>query len=516
MIKNLLRVVISVLVFSPLLAQTTSYNEECTIGVASGAATEDGRPLLWKTRDYISRPDNEVTYNTTMEYAFVAVVNARGTQPWMGLNDQGFAIINSTSSDLPGGSGSISNGELMKIALGNCASVAEFEKFLLKTNDDDRSTQANFGVIDASGAAAIFETGGDVYWKFDANDSTVAPDGIVLRTNFAFNGAAKNGLNNSIYSIERYRRQDILINDFHDGDSLNYRSILRYQMRDFAYSNGDPVPVPFSDQWQSNRPYGYIFAYRCICRSTSISAAVIQGVLPDESPLLSTMWTILGQPATAVAVPYWPVGDTPAEADGPSTAPLCNIANQFRALLFDYSPNTNYIDSYKLRDGNGGGLWSMTFPAEDSIFSVAERNLAQWRSDTLNRADMLETESTLAQFALSSLTNAYQAITTVVAENAPENTPDGFSLTQNYPNPFNPETSIRFSLPEPCDVTLDIFNLLGEKVTTVLAQHHEQGVHQVQWNAAGFASGIYVYQIHARSLADQKEYVARNKLTILK
>ena len=239
-------------------------------------------------------------------------------------------------------------------------------------------------------------------------------------------------------------------------------------------------------------------------------------MLPDESPLLSTLWAILGQPATSVAVPYWPVGKTPAEADGPSTAPLCNVANQFRELLFDYAPNSNYIDSYKLRDGESGGLWSMTFPAEDSIFSVAERNLAQWRSDTLDIAEMLETESLLAQFALSEVTNAYQIVTAVVTENTPDVAAAGFSLYQNYPNPFNPETSIRFSIPEPCDVTLDIYNLLGEKVTTVLAGHHEQGIHQVHWNAAGVASGIYVYQIHARSLTDQNEYIARKKLTVLK
>lgn len=515
MIKKLILFVMTVCLFSQLIAQPVLQGDECTLGVASGKATEDGRPLLWKTRDYISSPDNEVTYNSTMEYAFVAVVNARGTQPWMGVNEQGFAIVNSTSSDLPGGSG-ISNGECMKYALGSCATVDEFEQFLLNTNADGRGTQANFGVIDATGGAAIFETGGDVFWKFDANDSTVAPDGFVLRTNFAFNGEAKNGLNNSIYSIERYRRQDILINAFHDGDSLNYRSVFRHQMRDFAYSNGDPVPVPFPDQWQSDRPYGYIFAYRCICRSTSVSAAVIQGVLPDESPLLSTLWAILGQPATSVAVPYWPVGKTPAEADGPSTAPLCNVANQFRDLLFDYAPNTNYIDSYKLRDSESGGLWSMTFPAEDSIFSVAERNLAHWRSDTLNVADMLATESSLAKFALSEVTNAYQTITYVVAENSQQSMAAGFSLSQNYPNPFNPQTSIRFSLPEPCDVTLDIYNLLGEKVTTLLSHFHDQGTHQVYWNAAGFASGIYVYQIHARSMTDQNEYVARKKLTFLK
>ncbi|RQW02224.1 hypothetical protein EH223_12975, partial [candidate division KSB1 bacterium] len=226
----ILKIVVLIILFTwisfPIYPQE---NEECTIGVASGKATVDGRPLLWKTRDYSSEPDNEVFFNTNYKYKFVSVVNAGGTESWMGVNEKGFAILNSTSSDLSAADSGLSHGSLMRYVLGNCATVAAFQHFLDSTNVTGRQTATNLGVIDSTGAAAIFETAGYEYWKFDANDSTVAPNGYVLRTNFAFNGDAKNGLNDGIYSIDRFRRTTKLIGDFYAGDSLSYKSILRTQ-----------------------------------------------------------------------------------------------------------------------------------------------------------------------------------------------------------------------------------------------------------------------------------------------
>lgn len=154
--------------------------EGCTIGVAAGSATSDGRPLVWKTRDSNAH-DNEVVYNTMHAYKFVAVINANVLDySWMGVNNKGFAILNSYSPDLPGGSTGYGNGSIMRYALGTCATVADFEELLTTTNQTGRTTQANFGVIDATGAAAIYETSGTQYWKYDANNIAQAPNGYVL------------------------------------------------------------------------------------------------------------------------------------------------------------------------------------------------------------------------------------------------------------------------------------------------------------------------------------------------
>ncbi len=516
--RLMLKYLVLIILFScdhvSLIAQE---NEECTLGVASGKATSDGRPLVWKTRD-TSEMNNEVAFITSYRYKYVAVVNAGGTIPWMGVNEKGFAILNSVSSDLPAGGGGMGNGSIMRYALGNCTTVADFVYLLDSTNVTGRQTQTNFGVIDSTGAAAMFETAGYQYWKFDANDSTIAPERYVLRTNFAFNGAAQNGIHDGIYSVERYKRTTKLIGDFYAGDSLNYKSILRTQMRDFSDSYGDPVPVPYPKKWQSNRPYGYIYCYLSICRSTSVSAAVIQGVLPKETARLSTLWTILGQPASAVAVPYWPVGNPPQQANGSSTAPLCDIANQIRGLLFDYSDDVKFIDSYKLLDGNSGGLWTKTFPAEDSIFSAAEIKLNQWRNGSLNVQDILVTEADLAQLALNTLQHAYDGMITAVAEQNSNSPLNQFSLFQNYPNPFNATTTFKFNLYEPCIVTLKIFNQIGQEVVTLISKPYMAGTYQTEWDASNFASGAYFFQIQAHSFQNSQDFIFSDvkKLILIK
>ncbi len=73
----------------------------------------------------------------------------------------------------------------MKRALETCKTVADFEALLEATNATGRSTTANYGVIDALGGAAMFETGPNTFSKFDANDETIAPKGYIVRSNFA-------------------------------------------------------------------------------------------------------------------------------------------------------------------------------------------------------------------------------------------------------------------------------------------------------------------------------------------
>jgi hypothetical protein len=73
-----------------------------------------------------------------------------------------------------------------------------------------------------------------------------------------------------------------------------------------------------------------------------------------------------------------------------------------------------------------------------------------------------------------------------------------FELSQNYPNPFNPRTIINYELPITNDVELSIFNLLGQKVETLVSEKQAAGRYGVEWNAAGFASGIYYYRLETR------------------
>ncbi|MEJ2052269.1 MAG: FG-GAP-like repeat-containing protein, partial [Calditrichota bacterium] len=76
--------------------------------------------------------------------------------------------------------------------------------------------------------------------------------------------------------------------------------------------------------------------------------------------------------------------------------------------------------------------------------------------------------------------------------------PHKLFLYQNYPNPFNPSTKITFNLPRTSKVTLEIFNILGKEVATLVSGKLSAGSHSYQWSKTeGMASGIYLYRLEA-------------------
>jgi predicted esterase len=85
--------------------------------------------------------------------------------------------------------------------------------------------------------------------------------------------------------------------------------------------------------------------------------------------------------------------------------------------------------------------------------------------------------------------------------------PTTYALKQNYPNPFNPNTIINYQLPMTNDVELSIYNLLGQKVSTLVHERQQVGYHQVEWDASRFSSGIYYYKIEAGNFQDVKKMI---------
>jgi hypothetical protein len=85
--------------------------------------------------------------------------------------------------------------------------------------------------------------------------------------------------------------------------------------------------------------------------------------------------------------------------------------------------------------------------------------------------------------------------------------PKEYALDQNYPNPFNPSTMINYQLPKTSDVELSIYNLLGQKVVTLVSERMEAGYHQVEWDASGLSSGVYFYRITAGEFVQVKKMI---------
>ncbi|MCC7262050.1 MAG: carboxypeptidase regulatory-like domain-containing protein [Candidatus Latescibacteria bacterium] len=99
--------------------------------------------------------------------------------------------------------------------------------------------------------------------------------------------------------------------------------------------------------------------------------------------------------------------------------------------------------------------------------------------------------------------------TTAVAEEEATR-PQGFTLSPNYPNPFNPTTTIRFSLPQAGEAELAIYNLLGQRVATLVRGVQEAGSHVLQWNGRDdqgreLASGVYFYRLQAGAQVETRK-----------
>jgi aryl-phospho-beta-D-glucosidase BglC (GH1 family) len=94
--------------------------------------------------------------------------------------------------------------------------------------------------------------------------------------------------------------------------------------------------------------------------------------------------------------------------------------------------------------------------------------------------------------------------------NIKKSIPDKYSLEQNYPNPFNPATVITYHLPLECHVKLNIYDLLGRNVITLIDENENSGIYNVKFNGSNLSSGIYFYQLEAGN------YSAARKLILIK
>ncbi|MCK4297054.1 MAG: T9SS type A sorting domain-containing protein, partial [Candidatus Marinimicrobia bacterium] len=82
-----------------------------------------------------------------------------------------------------------------------------------------------------------------------------------------------------------------------------------------------------------------------------------------------------------------------------------------------------------------------------------------------------------------------------------------YSLFHNYPNPFNPTTTIRYSLPNSGLVSIDVYNLVGQRVETLVNEKKSAGSHKVVWDGKDSPSGIYFYRIQAGDFSQTKKMV---------
>jgi hypothetical protein len=377
--------------------------DACTTAVIAGSATSDGRPILWKNRD--ADPVNQVVYRDDGKYAYLGIVNAgdaAGLEIWAGINSAGFAIagfaiMNAASYNLDEEE-TESEGHFMKVALQSCGSLAEFEA-LLATTAVGRDVNANFGAIDATGAAAYFETAMTTFVRYDATDPRTAPRGFLVRTNFSESGDPSKGS-----GVLRARRANALLEALSSAGVLSPERLLADVSRDVANERLGSFPT------DAKAPPRFAFVGDSICRqdkdTATESAAVFSGVRPGEDPRLATMWVILGLPAAGAAVPLWVAASgVPAELEvGKEPAPLPAAFDRVRALLFPQRRGDlkKYLDVAALVAPSDGFLAPLlAFEAEN--FRRAREATERWRVAPPTMSEASDLQSELAKATLGAV-----------------------------------------------------------------------------------------------------------------
>lgn len=291
----------SLLYIVALFVSTVSYlsADACTSAVISGRATKSGRPLLWKHRD-TGTEWNHIEHMQGKRFAFKGLVNSADEEckeVWAGANERGFAIMNTASYNMKPDSLKHlpeREGEVMMLALGECATVAEFEEFL-KNMPEPRALETNFGVIDAEGGAAYFEVWDYGYTKFDANDTALAPNGYIIRSNYSFSGVQDDGM-----GYIRYQNAEYLLHRAYAAGELSVEWIFSSASRSYFNAMLDEdllVGATPIRQWAIDQDY--------IPRRSSSASVVVEGVASGESADATTIWSVLGYPPCGYAVASW-------------------------------------------------------------------------------------------------------------------------------------------------------------------------------------------------------------------
>lgn len=368
----------------------------CSSAVISGKVTPDGRPLLWKNRE-TGHLRNHMAYIKGEKYDFVANVNSDSypaeKEAWIGSNTAGFALMNTQSynlvrEDIADDDRGPANGRVIYRALEVCATVADFCHFL-DTIQKPSGIEANFGVIDAQGGAAMFEVDEHSYKMFDANDPNVAPHGYVARTNFSNGGELNEG-----YGYVRYLEVERVLSKACAMGGITPQLIFSDLARSFRNNILD-VDLRSGD-FNYPETSGWFVDQDFIPRYNTSCSVVVQGVKKGENPELSIVWTILGYPPTSVAVPLWVKDNLPTMVRynedlkaSPLSAVSLKLADE-KVFHYKQGGGTNrYLHWENLYNLQGTGIMQRLIMVEEELYrQVLPFQEKSYRDGKVNQKDL--------------------------------------------------------------------------------------------------------------------------------
>lgn len=354
----------------------------CTTAVISGKATPDGRPLLYKNRDTTTL-HSRMVYSNHGKYSFIGMTNPDDKDNkniLNGHNSAGFAIMNSDSYNLNYPEikeNQRQDGEIMRLALESCSTLKDFENLLIHLPKPLRLS-SNFGVIDAQGGAAYYETSNLGFVKYDANNPNIAPFGYIIRTNYSFSGKSEGGKGYS-----RFLRAQELLYSASLTNSLTPKHFLQNVSRSLVHGLTKVDLTKYSEEFSAFRDF--------IPRYYTASVVVIQGVKQTESPLLTTAWTILGTSLGSVAIPLWlnfnKIFPKVLTADLNNTTLMDEWASTIKKKLFpiEKGEGSDYIHVPTLVS-----IKPKLISIENAIMEQSELLLNKWRiEDKINNKELI-------------------------------------------------------------------------------------------------------------------------------
>jgi hypothetical protein len=280
---------------------------------------------------------------------------------------------------------------MIKEALATCATIEDFEKYLDQFPRPTR-LEANFGVIDAQGGAAMYEVNNKGYVKFDANDPKVAPFGYIIRANYSYMGSF--GPESSGYL--RFNTANELFYNAMATNNFDAQFIMQDVTRSLSHSLTKANLYRDYADVAENTPT-YTFFHDFIPRRSSASSCVIQGVKKGEDPEFSTLWSIVGFPLTSIAIPTWIKGGTDFPTvlkrdDELKDSPVCYAALTLKKELFPIRwgkyASKYYININALVNKDKTGIRQKITPYENIVFEETNKKLDEWRTNGMKKDEL--------------------------------------------------------------------------------------------------------------------------------
>lgn len=296
----------------------------CTSAIVSGSKALYGRTMLWKHRDS-GFPDNFIgkVERTDSTMAYVALFNAGDDdmrEAWAGMNEAGFAVMNTASYNLAPDTAIVKDreGVVMSLALKTCRVVDDFRRLLEREQAKGTlGVQANFGVIDSIGNGAYFETSDHSFTMYPLAD---ASDGCLIRSNYSYSGGDEGKLgavrhDNAVHLLAEPLKRGVVTPE----------TFTEQISRSFYHAKWG------RDMWQCG--YAVLTDRGEYIPRRSSCASVVMECGGEGAPV---MWVVMGCPEVsvvqAVTLDFIPDNLLPIGENGHS--PLCDEANGRRELTF--------------------------------------------------------------------------------------------------------------------------------------------------------------------------------------